>query len=320
MRLLFTVLAVVVISIVIASPGVAATDPPVDVPASAVAKTLVCQPGVAPRHAEPVLLLGGPWSAHELWTWGWQRSLRRAGHPSCYLDLPQHGIGDMQISARQVVLAIRAVHARAHGPIAIYGVGWGGLLARLALTGWPEERRVVSDVVSVSAIQHGSQAAGVVSCQNNCPVAMWQRRAGSQLLTALDRSPDETPNPTAWTTVRSSDDVIATPADGPRPTSALSGATNLLLQNICPARRYRDSLGLAFDSLAFAALGDALNHPGPARRARMKRACARQYAPGLTQATVTDRVSRATNASTQRILAAPRVDAEPPVLSPFDGT
>ena len=316
MRLLPTLPIAIAVAAAVASPGLAASDPPVGVPGSAIANTLRCQPRVAPRHGEPVLLVGGPWTARELWTWGWQRTLLRAGHPSCTLDLPQDAADDMQVSARHVVLAIRAVRARAHRSIAVYAVGWGGLIARLALTGWPDERRLVSDMVSVSGLLHGSETSGAVSCETSCPPAMWQRLAGSRLVAALGAFPDETPGPTAWTTVRTADDFVATPQDGPRPTSALAGATNLLVQDVCP-NRDRDHLALAYDSVSYAALLDALRHRGPAQAARFRRPCARQYAPGLTQAKVIDRVSRAANAIVQRLVGEPRVTAEPPLLPPF---
>jgi triacylglycerol lipase len=198
----------------------------------------------------------------------------------------------------------------------VYGVSQGGLLARLALTGWPRERQFVSDVISVSGIQHGSQQS-LIDCENDgCPAALWQRRAGSHLLTALNRSGRETPGPTAWTTVRSLDDVTATPQDGPHPTSALDGATNLVLQQVCPGR-HRDHLALAVDSVPFAALRDALAHRGPARAARLKRPCARQYTPGLTEATVRDRIGNAVTKGVRHMLEAPRLASEPAVRPPF---
>jgi len=305
---------------VVASPGVAATDPPVDVPASAITRTLVCQPAVAPHHGQPVLLLGSTANdGADLWTWGFQRALLRAGHPSCYLGLPQHGTGDLQVAARRVVLAIRAVRARAHRRIAIYGVGQGALVARLALTGWPDERRLVSDVLSVSGLQHGTQL-GVFDCDTEgCPAALWQRGAESGLLAALKRFADETPGPTAWTSVWSLDDIVATPQDGPSPTSALAGATNLVVQAICPGR-FRLHYEVAFDSLTFAALRDALTHRGPAQRTRLKRPCAPQFAPGLTDVAIRSHLNRVVNRGFALMRAASRLNAEPAVLPPFAGT
>lgn len=289
------------------------------IPPSAIAKSLVCQSGVGPRHGEPVLLLGGTGSdGPDLWTWGWQRALKRAGHPSCYLGLPEHTTGDMQVAARHVVLAIRALHGRAPGMIGVYGVSQGGLLARLALTGWPREREFVSDVISVSGIQHGSERS-LIDCEvDGCPAALWQRRAGSNLLTALNGFGGETPGPTAWTTVRSLDDIAATPQVGPHPTSELDGASNLVLQKVCPGR-HRDHLTLAVDSLPFVALLDALAHRGPARPTRLKRPCAAQYAPGLTDASVRDHISKAVLKGVRHMFEAPRLDAEPAVQPPFAG-
>ena len=119
--------------------------------------------------------------------------------------------------------------------------------------------------------------------------------------------------------MRSLDDTSATPQHGPHPTSALDGATNLLLQKICRGR-HRDHLTLAVDSVPFAALRDALAHSGPARAQRLKRPCARQYAPGLTEATVRDRIAKAIVKGVRHMFQAPRLGVEPAVLPPFGST
>ena len=70
-----------------------------------------------------------------------------------------------------MIVVVVVVATRAHRRIAIYGVGQGALAARLALTGWPDERQLVSDVLSVSGLQHGTQL-GVLDCDTEgCPAA-----------------------------------------------------------------------------------------------------------------------------------------------------
>ena len=82
--------------------------------------------------------------------------------------------------------------------------------------------------------------------------------------------PFEAPGPTAWTTVRSAADEAVQPQTGPHPTSALKGATNILIQAVCPGRD-ASHIGTAFDSVTFAAFADALATRAP----RGSRACPR---------------------------------------------
>ena len=110
---------------------------------------------------------------------------------------------------------------------------------------------------------------------------MWQQAAGSKLLAALNAQPEETPGPTSWTTVRSTTDEVVQPQTGPRPTSALKGATNIVIQSVCPGRQV-SHIGTILDSVTFAAFADAVAHTGAARVARLpKGVCTHPYAPGL---------------------------------------
>ena len=95
-----------------------------------------------------------------------------------------------------------------------------------------------------------------------------------KLLAAINAQPDETPGPTAWTTVRSTGDETVQPQTGPHPTSALKGATNIAIQSVCPGRTV-SHIGTALDSVTFAAFDDALRH----RPWRGSRACPRACAP-----------------------------------------
>ena len=138
---------------------------------------------------------------------------------------------------------LRAMFARAGRPVAVFGISQGGLLPRIALTYWPSLRKKVSDVVAAAGTQHGTTAGSLAACRREgCTPASFQQRAGSRFLKALNRrGRDETPGPTAWTTVRSATDETVQPTTGPHPTSALKGATNVMIQDVCPGRRSRTS-------------------------------------------------------------------------------
>jgi hypothetical protein len=61
----------------------------------------------------------------------------------------------------------------------------------------------------------------------------------------------------------------------PQPTEALSGATNILIQDICPGRIVEHA-AFAADAVAFALVMDAFTHSGPADPARINRAVCSQ--------------------------------------------
>jgi hypothetical protein len=286
-----------------AAPAYAA-EPPLDVSASKLRSSLFCQESVTRASRTPVLLVTGTGvDGSEAWPDSLQISLNRAGSPSCYVNFPQHTTGDIQVAAEYLVYAIRAVSARAGREIAVYGISQGGLLPRFALTYWPSLRAKVSDVVLLAGTQHGTTTFQALMglCAPNCrfSAAAWQQAAGSNLLKALNRSGrPEIFGPTSWTTVRSLTDEIVQPTGGSNPTSALKGASNIVIQQICPGRQ-TSHIGTGVDSVSYAALADAMSHEGPARASRISRSvCGQTYAPGLnpdrTKAGIDEAYRRAT--------------------------
>ena len=264
-----------------------AREPRLDVRASKLRSALFCQESVSRAARTPVLLVTGTGvDGSEAWPDGLQIALRRDRVPSCYVNLLRHATADIQVAAEYVVYAIRRMRKRGGRKIAVYGLSQGGLLPRFALTYWPSLRKQVGDVVLVAGTHHGTTAFSslVDACDSRCrfPAAAWQQAAGSHLLRALNRrGRPETFGPTSWTTVRTLDDEIAQPTGGAHPTSALRGASNLVIQRICPGRT-TNHIGSGVDSVSYAALRDALSHKGPARAARLgARVCRRPYAPGL---------------------------------------
>jgi hypothetical protein len=310
--ILVLVVVVVVAAAVLAPAAPAAADPPLRISAAQARGALHCQPQVRRARTEPVLLVTGTGvDGGEAWATGFQAALRRAGHPSCYLDFPDHMLGDMQVAAEYVVAGVRTMVTRPRRPIGIYGISQGGTLPRWALTFWPSLRPLVTDVVAVAGTQHGTTASASL-CLGGCAPAVWQQAAGSRLVRALNRG-DESPGPTAWTTVHSTRDGVVLPATGPHPSAALRGASNLVIQRVCPGRT-TDHIGSGVDSVAFAALLDALGHPGSARATRLPgRICRRSYLPGLSGAFLAGGVKALTALAATRIATGPKARAEPPL-------
>jgi len=289
-----------------------AVEPQGTVPKAQLAAAVHCHGNLAGAAHTPVLLLPGSGSdGSDLWPSGFGRELSADRVPSCFLDLPGHTTADMQTSAEYVVFALRRMARRARQRVGVYGFSQGGVLARLALTYWPSTRRLVSDVVSAAAPQHGSTVS--IDCAAfGCSASAWQRRADSRLIAALNGG-DESPGRTAWTTLRTLDDGNAQPVSGTHPTSVLDGARNLLMQRICPGRHV-EHLAMAFDAVAYAVLRDATTHPGPARVRRLPRGICRKIFVGeLELEQRRAQLEALNNKIIGNNLAARRLAAEPPV-------
>jgi len=300
-----------------------AKDPPLKTGAAKLNAALHCQATVRNASREPVLLIHGTGGGgKEEWVapLDFLKSVSDAGYPVCYVELPDKALTDIQISAEYVVNAIRRVRRIAGRPIALYGHSQGGLLARWALTYWPSLRSKVADAVSIAGTQHGTNGAAGAAlldalCQPSagCPPAFWQQKIGSNLERALNNGRDETPGPTAWTTVRTTGDDVVQPQTGAHPTSALRGASNVLIQSVCPGRA-TNHIKAAYDSVSFATLIDALRHDGAARPSRFSGAvCSRPYAPGLSAPVVDAFDAAALPTIVARILAYPPAKREPPL-------
>jgi hypothetical protein len=127
----------------------------------------------------------------------------------------------------------------------------------------------------------------------------------------LNSQGDESPGPTDWTTVRTAGDEIINPDES----SLLEGATNILVQEVCPGRQTNHGQ-IPFDAVSFAVLLDALANPGPANPDRLPTSiCNDQYAPGLSPAQIEADMAALLPAIIDRLFGqqVARVPAEPPV-------
>ena len=202
------------------------------------------------------------------------------------------------------------------------GISQGGLLPRFALTYWPDLRKKVSDVVAAAGTQHGTTVFRGCSASSPCAPANWQQIRGSRLLRALNSQPDETPGKVSYTTVRSLTDETVQPQGGKHPTSSLDGASNVLIQSVCPGRT-TSHVGTAVDSVTFAALVDATAHGGKEKRGAAKVSrfpldvCSHPYAPGLDEAQTSLFLSASGTVIGSQQAQVPKVPAEPPVRKVF---
>lgn len=299
-----------------------ASGPRLTVPQSDLAAAFKCPIDPTNAAVTPVMLVTGTGASGDQAYLIGQDAFEAYGHPVCYVNFPDFTTADIQTSVQYLVYGLRAEFALAHRKVAVIGISQGGLLPRFALTYWPDLRKKVSDVVAAAGTQHGTNLSRGCSASAPCAPANWQQLRGSRLLRALNSQPDETPGDVSYTTVRSLTDETVQPQGGKHPTSALDGASNILIQSVCPGRT-TSHIGTAVDSVTFAAFIDAVAHGGKQRRgaARVSRfpadVCSHPYAPGLNEAQTTLFLNAAGGIISGNQSMVPTVPAEPAVRKVF---
>ncbi len=311
------------LALVSGSGMAAASGPRLGVPQSQLDAALKCPIDPTNTTVTPVMFVTGTGATGDQGYLIGQGAFEAYGHPVCYVNFPDFTTADIQVSAQYLVNGIRREFAMAHRKVAMIGISQGGLLPRFVLTYWPDLRRKVSDVVAAAGTQHGtSLGLGSCSATSPCPPADWQQIRGSHLLRALNSQPDETPGNVSYTTVRSLTDETVQPQGGKHPTSSLDGASNILIQGVCPGRT-TSHIGTAVDSVTFAAFADAVAHPGKGKRgaARVSRfpsdVCAHPFAPGLNEAQTSLFLNASGGIIGGNVSMVPKVPAEPRVRKVF---
>ncbi|MFM9022236.1 MAG: esterase/lipase family protein [Solirubrobacterales bacterium] len=307
-------------ALVAGAPATASAEPRLEVPAAKLKEALHCYGDQKAPGQVPIMLVTGTGaSGREAYTIG-KGAFDEYGAPVCTVDFPFFTTGDIHVSVQYLAYGIREQYRMAGRKIAVFGISQGGLLPRVALTYWPSLRPMVADVIAAAGTQHGTTASAdqQSTCRTKgCIPAGWQQRAGSKMLATLNSYRTETPGPTSWTTLRSTDDETVKPTTGPKPTSSLKGATNILIQDVCPGRVV-SHIGTAVDSVTFAAIRDAIENPGPAKVDRFPAGlCSNLFAPGLNPASTGSLVGAAGGLTGGRNSGAnggaPLVRAEPKV-------
>jgi hypothetical protein len=295
----------------------AAKEPPITVRPALLRAAFHCHGALGHATTQPLLLVTGTGATgEETYLFG-KGAFDALGHPVCDVNFPHYETADIQVSVQYLVYAIRREAKQSGRKVAIFGISQGGLLPRIALTYWPDLRAKVSDVLAAAGTEHGTTVGRRCSARRACPPADWQQQAGSHLLAALNAQPVEAPGPTSWTTVRSATDEVVQPQGGKHPTSALRGASNILIQKVCPGRKV-SHIGTAVDSVTFAAFVDAITHNGPAKVSRLPEdVCSHPYAPGLDVATTNALLAGSAALLHSQTKNVPTVKAEPKVWSYF---
>ncbi|MDV8024952.1 lipase family alpha/beta hydrolase [Rhodococcus sp. IEGM 1330] len=222
-RLVFVVLALVLVGVVAAVAAVVASRLTSDSVASdSVASVDQSVPG-------PVLLVpgfGGSTDALEVLAAG----LRENNRDATVVALPDGGVGDLTVQAQTLRDAVDAALTRTEAnSVDVVGYSAGGVVARIWATdlGGAEQAR---RIVTLGSPHHGTQVAALAAqfVPDQCAAACQQLAPDSSVLTALN-SGDETPEGPQWVSIWTELDQVVTP-----PSSAqLDGAIDIPVQSVC---------------------------------------------------------------------------------------
>jgi triacylglycerol lipase len=252
---------------------------PYSVPVARLDAALECRGGMpdGSGRSEPVVLVHGTAVTRaQNWRWGYWPALHAAGWEVCWVALPRAALGDIQIAAEYVARAAELVAARSGERVDVIGHSQGGVVARWAGKFFAA-RAVVDDIVMFAAPNHGTLAAEQAIAARKCFAACWQLRPGSRFLGALNAD-DETPGAISHTSIYTANDEFVRPVES----AELTGASNILVQEVCPGRPVEHLL-MAGDAVTWELALDALTHKGGANPARISRlACLKLALPGAT--------------------------------------
>jgi triacylglycerol lipase len=185
-------------------------------------------------------------------------ALRSAGRTAVIVEPAGDGTDDLRQQAKHLAeVADQLRDDAGAASVDVIGYSAGGVVARL----WVRDdggAEVARRVFTLGSPHHGtSQAALGAELAGGCATACEQLVPNSDLLRRLNAG-DETPPGPLWATVRSASDQVVTPVDS----AALSGALNILVQDVCPgsAASHGD---LPSNPVVLAAIGSVLGTGPP---------------------------------------------------------
>ncbi|MDQ4144421.1 MAG: lipase family protein [Actinomycetota bacterium] len=261
-------------------------DAPYSVPKQKMTDALECHSGNRlSRHGagalngrgrkHPVLLVHGTFVNRETnWKWNYWETLHEKGWEVCWVNLPNGSLGDIQVSSEYVAHALKLMHRASGEKIDVLGHSQGGLQPRWAIK-WFAAGRFVADYIALATPNHGTSVSNDSASNGRCFESCWQMRRNSNFLGALNRT-TETPGPIFYTSIYTQTDELVQPTG----TQALKGASNILIQDVCPGRS-PDHVLIAGDYVTWVLVRDALLSPGPADPEVVETAdCSRLAMPG----------------------------------------
>ena len=300
--------AAVAAGVAVAPPSHAAPGPPLVTAQAALDAALACPAQFKDAAQDPVLLVHGTaTNAADSWTWGYTKVLTGEGYDVCTVDLPERALVDIQLSVEYVVNAVRRITAATGERVDVIGHSQGTLQPRWAAKWWPDVQVAIDDMVLLASPAHGVSSASGLCSSGSCPPSAWQMSIGSKFTEAINRG-DETPGAISYTSISSQFDELVQPIE----TAVIDGASNVLVQDLCPARPVHHG-GFLHDAVVYALVIDALTHDGAADLSRFDEAvCTQTWMPGVEPFTGNLMLYGPAAAA---LLQGPMASEEPPVAA-----
>ena len=235
MHLRSSAVAVALCALIAAAP--AAAEPKLTVETAKLDAALHCTDGIDDAARTPLMIVTGTGASGAEAYGIIKPALDLYGAPVCYVDFPNFTTADVQVSVQYLVRGLRVMSRRAGRRVAIVGISQGGLLPRIALTYWPSLRAKVSDVVAAAGTRTARRSAAALQAQSEGLHPGGLAAGGRIALPAsAECPPGRDARPDRLDDRALLDDETVQPQTGAHPTSSLKGATNVLIQHVCPGR------------------------------------------------------------------------------------
>ena len=181
-------------------------------------------PSGDPSAARSVILVPGYGGGAEALN-ALEQALQAAGYETHILDIGD-GQGDLASYGAALRERIDYIYGATAGPVHIVGFSAGGVITRSALD--PETLPKVGRIVTLGSPHAGTRVAslGAALAPSQCPLACQQLAQDSEFLSSLPVAGNEG----RWLSIASGDDEVVSPYDS----ALLSGATQLVLGDVCP--------------------------------------------------------------------------------------
>lgn len=269
-------------------PSIDQTGPSYTIPQGNLSMDFKCYRGENHRKRWILFIPGSTEEVHELYSWNWIRIMKEKQWSYCTLQLPEKGLGDLQIAAEYIVYAVRSIYRRSMKEkekglrektrINIIGHSVGGTIPRFSLRFWPDIRKMIYHLIAFGATHHGTILADAVCSLTSCPTAVIQQRINSSFLCALNSYQETFPR-IKYTNILSKFDEIVRPIES----SELKGqnVNNVYIQDYCPMRIFSEHLGAGlYDYCGYYLTMKALRSRS-LKNVTSEECCAKRLMPGI---------------------------------------
>ncbi|EGG07125.1 uncharacterized protein MELLADRAFT_62899 [Melampsora larici-populina 98AG31] len=198
--------------------------------------------------------------------------LPKAGFDICWINLPFHGLGDMQLSGEFVAYAVNHLaNLSVTAKINIVTYSQGGSNAQWAITFWPSIRTRIINLITISAPHKGTFLTDLfckpLKLMGGCLPSVLQMSQRSNYMSAVYKRSIEDGEPEALVPTTSIytfyDELVLPQVSNPNGVSYLSGASNIAIQEVCGQTHIINHFGIISDMATYGLVYDALIHGRP---------------------------------------------------------